>query len=143
MNLGQRIAMLRGRRSQKNLAAAAGIDAATLNRIERGTSKNPSRDTLEALAGALGVSVGDLTDTTARIVFGFEREEQPPQASLPEEPEDIARLLNSMRIQLRDAMNIAWNAQGASETALARADKALVKADAAFRQSARRGRRSA
>lgn len=137
MTLGQRIAHLRGRRSQKDVAAAAGIDAATLNRIERGSSKNPTEATLEAIAGALGVDVNDLADPNARVVLGFERES--PRLSSSSDrplPDDLGRMVNAMRAEIRDVLNIAWDSRGVAEAALGKAEEAL-------RQLARRGRRSA
>ena len=44
--------------SQVRLAVAAGMDPATLNRLEMGKA-NPNLKTLERLADALGVEVGD------------------------------------------------------------------------------------
>ncbi len=47
--------------SQAKLAVKAGMDPATLNRIEQGKG-NPNLKTLEKLAETLGVSVVDLLE---------------------------------------------------------------------------------
>lgn len=59
--LGEAIRELRGKRktTQENLAAGAGITPATLSLIERGQA-NPTWDTARRIAGALGVSIGEL-----------------------------------------------------------------------------------
>lgn len=141
MTLGERISHLRGRRTQIAVAAAAGIDAATLNRIERGKSKNPSEDTLEAIAGALGVNVSDLTDPAARLAHGFEKREGPPPFSLllgegaTTADDALGRALTLMRGEIHAVLNIAWEARTKAEAASAKADEAL-------RKVARRGRRN-
>jgi transcriptional regulator with XRE-family HTH domain len=50
--------------SQARLAVTAGMDPATLNRIEQGKG-NPNLKTLEKLAQALGVGVTDLLEEEA------------------------------------------------------------------------------
>jgi transcriptional regulator with XRE-family HTH domain len=59
--LGEAIRELRGKRktTQEDLASAAGITPATLSLIERGQA-NPTWDTARRIAGALGVSIGEL-----------------------------------------------------------------------------------
>lgn len=48
--------------SQAKLAVKAGMDPATLNRLEQGKG-NPNLRTLERVAGALGVGVAELLET--------------------------------------------------------------------------------
>jgi transcriptional regulator with XRE-family HTH domain len=56
-----RLRMPNGRpMSQEALAAATGVSGATISHIESGKMRRPERDTLEALAAALGVSYNDL-----------------------------------------------------------------------------------
>lgn len=59
--LGKAVRELRRKRgaTQDDLAAGAGITPATLSLIERGQA-NPTWDTARKIAGALGVSIGDL-----------------------------------------------------------------------------------
>jgi transcriptional regulator with XRE-family HTH domain len=59
--LGEAIRELRGKRkaTQEDLAVGAGITPATLSLIERGQA-NPTWDTARRIAGALGVSIGEL-----------------------------------------------------------------------------------
>lgn len=59
--LGEAIRELRDKRkaTQEDLAAGAGITPATLSLIERGQA-NPTWDTARRIAGALGVSIGEL-----------------------------------------------------------------------------------
>ena len=62
MSVGTRIKLLRGKRSQEDLAHEAGISTSTLSRLERGLHQ-PSLSTLRKIATALGVSLVDLIDT--------------------------------------------------------------------------------
>jgi transcriptional regulator with XRE-family HTH domain len=59
--VGTTIKLLRGERSQEDLAHAAGISTSTLSRLERGLHQ-PSLPTLRKIAVALGVSLADLID---------------------------------------------------------------------------------
>jgi transcriptional regulator with XRE-family HTH domain len=52
--------------TQQQLASASGIAQADISRIERGQS-NPTTETLEALAGPLGVALDLVPDVPARI----------------------------------------------------------------------------
>jgi transcriptional regulator with XRE-family HTH domain len=54
--LGKRLTALRGTRSQREVAKAAGLDVSTVSRIERG-SLDPTFSTLTALARALTIDV--------------------------------------------------------------------------------------
>jgi transcriptional regulator with XRE-family HTH domain len=62
VSVGTRIKLLRGKRSQEDLAHEAGISTSTLSRLERGLHQ-PSLSTLRKIATALGVSLVDLIDT--------------------------------------------------------------------------------
>jgi transcriptional regulator with XRE-family HTH domain len=53
--------------SQARLAVTAGMDPATLNRIEQGKG-NPNLKTLEKLADALGVGVIDLLEEAPKAL---------------------------------------------------------------------------
>jgi transcriptional regulator with XRE-family HTH domain len=61
VSVGTTIKLLRGERSQEDLAHAAGISTSTLSRVERGLHQ-PSLPTLRKIAAALGVSLADLID---------------------------------------------------------------------------------
>jgi transcriptional regulator with XRE-family HTH domain len=60
VNLGERIANLRGKRSQNDIAQAAGTDLSTIRRIEGGSDMRLSK--LTAIAGALGIPLHRLLD---------------------------------------------------------------------------------
>jgi transcriptional regulator with XRE-family HTH domain len=62
VSVGTRIKLLRGERTQEDLAHEAGISTSTLSRLERGLHQ-PSLSTLRKIATALGVSLVDLIDT--------------------------------------------------------------------------------
>lgn len=128
MTLGERISHLRGRRTQIAVAAAAGIDAATLNRIERGRSKQPTEETLDAIARALGVNVSDLIDPEARVALL--RSETPISAD-----DALGRALALLRGEIQAVLGIAWEARTEAKAASAKADEALRKVE-------RRGRRT-
>lgn len=59
---GARLRAIRelARVSQGQLASASGINQSTIARIESGDRDNPNLDTIEKLAGALGVSLAEL-----------------------------------------------------------------------------------
>jgi len=49
--------------SVNGLAAASGVEASTISRIERGLTEEPWPKTVKALADVLGVAVADLALT--------------------------------------------------------------------------------
>ena len=65
--VGERLRELRtGRRlTLKEVASSAGVTEGFLSQVERGRS-SPSLKTLQALAGALGLTPGDIFDSSAR-----------------------------------------------------------------------------
>ena len=66
----------------EDLARLSGVPLGTLNKILNGQTKNPSLETVFALAHALGCSVDDFDDTdTAK--------NDSPIAGLPEEIQDL------------------------------------------------------
>lgn len=71
--LGERIRSLRrgARLSQRDLAARAGTSPGWVGQVERGTIASPGADLLEAVAGALGVTVDEL-------LRGRDATERPP-----------------------------------------------------------------
>lgn len=86
--------------TQAALAAAAGMDPATLNRIEQGKA-NPNVKTLEKLARALDVEVADFfPKAQAPLPLNFE-----PSAGLG--MQSIAR----MRAELLEELADLWGAQ--------------------------------
>lgn len=77
MDLGARIREIRNGLglSQTELARRSGVNQPTLQRIESGSTADPSTSILLAIAGALGVRIEDLTSDTRRladIVLQFE-----------------------------------------------------------------------
>jgi transcriptional regulator with XRE-family HTH domain len=63
VSVGTTIRLLRGERSQEDLAHEAGISTSTLSRIERGLHQ-PSLPTLRKIAAALDVSPASLIGGT-------------------------------------------------------------------------------
>jgi transcriptional regulator with XRE-family HTH domain len=63
--LGVLLRRARGERSMVEIAAAAGISAETLRKIETGRAPTPAFFTVAALAGALGLSIDDLATACA------------------------------------------------------------------------------
>ncbi|GII57884.1 transcriptional regulator [Planotetraspora thailandica] len=74
---GERFGMLlrqaRGERSMVDIAAAAGVSAETLRKIETGRAPTPAFFTVAALASALGMSLDELA---AACVVGADCQEQ-------------------------------------------------------------------
>ncbi|MCZ2524059.1 helix-turn-helix domain-containing protein [Streptomyces sp. NPDC059506] len=60
----------RGGRSMTEVAAAAGVSAETLRKIETGRAPTPAFFTVAALAGALGLSLDELAAACAPPVDG-------------------------------------------------------------------------
>ncbi|MFC4030795.1 helix-turn-helix domain-containing protein [Streptomyces polygonati] len=63
--LGALLRHARGDRSMVEVAAAAGLSAETLRKIETGRAPTPAFFTVAALAGALGLSMDELVATCA------------------------------------------------------------------------------
>jgi transcriptional regulator with XRE-family HTH domain len=72
--LGKRLRRARQRRSLTEVAAAAKISTAYLQKLEAGAVRQPSPNVLHQLADALGVSYTDLMRLAGYVVPG----EQPP-----------------------------------------------------------------
>lgn len=78
--LGERLRAARGDRSLGQVAAAAGISAETLRKIETGRIPTPAFFTVAALATALELSLDDLVSAVPR----------PPVAAGPPSRHDVA-----------------------------------------------------
>ncbi|MFC9732265.1 helix-turn-helix domain-containing protein [Streptomyces roseolus] len=65
--LGQLLRQARGERSMVEIAAAAGLSAETLRKIETGRAPTPAFFTVAALAGVLDLSMDDLLVRTAPL----------------------------------------------------------------------------
>ena len=78
--------------SQVGLAVAAGMDPATLNRLEMGKA-NPNLKTLERLADALGVEVGDFFPKAEAVSLEQWLEERCGHSYLAMSSEELARFV--------------------------------------------------
>lgn len=65
--LGRLLREARGPRSMVEIAAAAGLSAETLRKIETGRAPTPAFFTVAALAGVLGLSMDDLVSRCALV----------------------------------------------------------------------------
>ncbi|MEU2509405.1 helix-turn-helix domain-containing protein [Streptomyces roseolus] len=65
--LGRLLREARGERSMVEIAAAAGLSAETLRKIETGRAPTPAFFTVAALAGVLDLSMDDLLVRTAPL----------------------------------------------------------------------------
>ncbi|GGY38971.1 helix-turn-helix domain-containing protein [Streptomyces omiyaensis] len=65
--LGRLLRAARGERSMVEVAAAAGLSAETLRKIETGRAPTPAFFTVAALAGVLDLSLDDLLVRTALL----------------------------------------------------------------------------
>ncbi|ORT58305.1 helix-turn-helix transcriptional regulator [Streptomyces sp. CB03238] len=65
--LGQLLREARGPRSMVEIAAAAGLSAETLRKIETGRAPTPAFFTVAALAGVLDLSMDDLVSRCALV----------------------------------------------------------------------------
>src|SRR4051812_27919115 len=63
--IGERLVQRRSERSLSEIAAKAGIAKSYLSKLERGEVPNPGLVTLNAVARALDVTLGDLLDAPA------------------------------------------------------------------------------
>ncbi|MFD0369226.1 MULTISPECIES: helix-turn-helix domain-containing protein [unclassified Streptomyces] len=63
--LGHLLRAARGDRSMAEIAAAAGLSAETLRKIETGRAPTPAFFTVAALAGVLGLSMDELVTSCA------------------------------------------------------------------------------
>lgn len=78
MQIGKRIQQRREQLglTQEELADASGLRQSIISRLERGTRKNPSADTVRRLARALGV-------TADWLIGMYEPDEEEEAASAP------------------------------------------------------------
>ncbi|KAK1179372.1 helix-turn-helix transcriptional regulator [Streptomyces sp. NBS 14/10] len=72
--LGLLLRQARGERSMADVAAEAGISAETLRKIETGRAPTPAFFTVAALAGALGLPLGELAGRCAEVTLTAEEE---------------------------------------------------------------------
>ncbi|MEU3986828.1 helix-turn-helix transcriptional regulator [Streptomyces platensis] len=63
--LGALLRVARGERSMVEVAAAAGLSAETLRKIETGRAPTPAFFTIAALSGALGLSLDEVAQLSA------------------------------------------------------------------------------
>lgn len=88
--------------SQAKLAVTAGMDPATLNRIEQGKG-NPNLKTLEKLAEALGVGVVDLLEEAPKAQAQLPFEESEQLRTIPEALNSyMKRRAKSLEAELKD-----------------------------------------
>ncbi|MFD8377741.1 helix-turn-helix domain-containing protein [Streptomyces sp. NPDC059679] len=76
--LGLLLRQARGERSMAEVAAEAGISAETLRKIETGRAPTPAFFTVAALAGVLGLPLGELAGRCAEVTLA---EEVAPEAA--------------------------------------------------------------
>jgi transcriptional regulator with XRE-family HTH domain len=67
--LGLLLRQARGERSMAEVAAAAGISAETLRKIETGRAPTPAFFTVAALAGALGLALDEVAERCAAVTL--------------------------------------------------------------------------
>ncbi len=99
--------------TQRGLAAAAGVDQATISMAESG-KRRPHLETLDSLADALGVEVGDffqkvsleqwLEDRCGHAYLAMSSEEL---ARFVEDAEDLDEQLER-RLLLREEIDVVW-----------------------------------
>ncbi|MEU5641481.1 helix-turn-helix domain-containing protein [Streptomyces milbemycinicus] len=79
--LGLLLRQARGERSMADVAAAAGISAETLRKIETGRAPTPAFFTVAALAGALGLPMDELARRCAAVTAVAEAESEEGSAA--------------------------------------------------------------
>jgi|SRR5215469_2775726 len=116
--LGQRIKALREQqhRSAAEVARAAGIDKATLCRIELGKQRNPKTSTVTALASVYGLTPGQLLGSEAMPRRGGAGK----AALLPTELRD---LIGELRDELDEVRGIAKEARSIARAAAAKVER--------------------
>ena len=94
--LGSRIRLLRGDRSQDDVARAAGVDKATISKTECGHNENILNPTLEKIVRGLripGLTVAKLRDPAFPVTYG---------GAPPRLPETLKTILEQMQEQIED-----------------------------------------
>lgn len=71
-HLGLLLRQARGERSMAEIAAAAGISAETLRKIETGRAPTPAFFTIAALVGTLGLTLDELAERCAAVTVAEE-----------------------------------------------------------------------
>lgn len=100
VEIGERLAALRGKRTQRELARDAGVDVGTVSRIERGEI-DPTLGTLKKLANALGRPLADLVS------------EEQPTASAPPIDADVFSRLDALEGDMRLVVERGEDVDGA------------------------------
>lgn len=59
----------RARKTQEEVAAAAGLSVATVRKIEKGAVAEPGYFTILAITSAIGASIADLTELACHASF--------------------------------------------------------------------------
>lgn len=111
MELGERLRILRGHRTQRDLARDAGIDNGTLSRLERG-ELDPTLSTLQKIARALGISLSVMfsdDSTPQTIVAGATGLRLPEGAT--------AQAIRNLQAQIDSVLEIAQEAKRLAEQA--------------------------
>jgi transcriptional regulator with XRE-family HTH domain len=83
LHLAGRLRQLRerARKTQEEVAAAAGLSVATVRKIETGAVTEPGYFTVLAIARAIGASIADLTDLACSWTSGAGHEGRRPGQS--------------------------------------------------------------
>jgi len=108
MSIGENIKAMREMRDMKRseLIERSGVSSAQLGRIEKGEQKNPTIETLVAIATALNVSIDEL-------VFGQENESslylQKAIESLPEERKKFIKEIIRMAVMINSSELVEKN----------------------------------
>ncbi|NSC21850.1 helix-turn-helix transcriptional regulator [Streptomyces albus subsp. chlorinus] len=81
--LGALLREARGERSMTEVAAAAGVSAETLRKIETGRAPTPAFFTIAAVASALGLELDEIAERCAAVTAVPDtRSEEPEQAAV-------------------------------------------------------------
>jgi transcriptional regulator with XRE-family HTH domain len=102
--VGENLALARGRRSQREIAAESGVDLSTINRIENG-KHNPSLATLSAIATAVGISVEHLLKGPGGVSLQLE-----PQAAVLAHQQSLEKRVSGLEQDLLTAGAMAHEA---------------------------------
>lgn len=115
MEIGPRIAALRGSRSQSDLANAARVDVSTISRIERGQI-DPTLSTMQAIADALGIPLHRLLDPAVGSISYLAQPELVDHRARLEAVEGRLNRMAELLENMATARALAAESQGASMT---------------------------
>lgn len=98
IDIGPRLRRLRKNRNltQEQLARRADLNYAVIGHLERGTSRDPHASTLNAIANALDISIGELLGEGVTVDLSAATLEELPEVEIEDAAEHLRLFLSTL-----------------------------------------------